>query len=161
MGIGLSYAGTGKTRKMEWETIGYRTTSRLDPVFAWVTRYATIYKNVRVLQQEIYPVYWFQFQTRGDERTCPECGPINGRQWPEGAQTAPSPPLHVNCRCSIVQHRVEYRRRNVWSWQSRAFSIAISDYKQIGNRTITQRTEVKGWVQTGWIQNAPSAKRWK
>lgn len=38
--------------------------------------------------------------TAGDERTCPECGPLDGREFP--LAKLPSQPLHPACRCTHV-----------------------------------------------------------
>ena len=38
--------------------------------------------------------------TAGDERTCPECGPLDGREY--RIEKMPSQPLHPACRCTHV-----------------------------------------------------------
>ena len=49
-----------------------------------------------------------QWLTGEDERVCPYCGPLHlmrqpiGRSWTSGPYTVKSPPLHVNCRCSLA-----------------------------------------------------------
>lgn len=50
-------------------------------------------------------VVWEEWQTAEDERTCPQCRPLDGAWWRQG--DGPQPPLHVNCRC---------RREVVW-WE--------------------------------------------
>lgn len=42
----------------------------------------------------------WEFIATKDERTCPECGPLDGNQYPLGE--GPQPPLHPNCRCSVL-----------------------------------------------------------
>ena len=41
-----------------------------------------------------------QWLTADDERTCPECTPLNGKVFKLG--DAPGPPAHVQCRCSLM-----------------------------------------------------------
>lgn len=79
-----------------------------------------------------YPVRWFVWVTAHDERTCPECGAMHGRTWPED-RPVPPPPLHVNCRCQVVLHHLEWRTRYIPTWQLR--------------HTVEQ---VWTWTQTGW-----------
>jgi len=38
--------------------------------------------------------------TAHDERTCPECAPLDGRVF--RIENAPGPPKHANCRCTVV-----------------------------------------------------------
>lgn len=38
-----------------------------------------------------------EWATAGDERVCPECGPLDGAWFEVG--TGPQPPLHDHCRC--------------------------------------------------------------
>ncbi len=38
--------------------------------------------------------------TAHDERTCPECAPLDGRVF--RIEDAPGPPKHANCRCTVV-----------------------------------------------------------
>ncbi len=41
-----------------------------------------------------------QFWAAEDERTCPECGALHGREFPIGK--APILPIHPNCRCTYI-----------------------------------------------------------
>lgn len=59
--------------------------------------------------REAYPVIFQLWRTNGDERVCPVCGPLAGREFEAGV--GPEPPLHVNCRCQRVQSRIEWRMR--------------------------------------------------
>jgi hypothetical protein len=63
----------------------------------------------RALSLPAIPVTWTRWQTREDERVCPECGPLDGLVWEEHA--GPSPPLHNHCRCERVFAFVEWRAR--------------------------------------------------
>ena len=56
--------------------------------------------------REAFPVIWEVWRTRGDERVCPICGPLAGREFQAGA--GPMPPLHTNCRCTRETTRVEW-----------------------------------------------------
>jgi SPP1 gp7 family putative phage head morphogenesis protein len=40
------------------------------------------------------------WQTAEDERTCPECAPLDGKVYP--LNKLPGPPLHSNCRCGLL-----------------------------------------------------------
>lgn len=42
-------------------------------------------------------VWWEEWHTMEDERTCPECAPLH-KQWYEQGK-GPAPPLHDHCRC--------------------------------------------------------------
>jgi hypothetical protein len=61
--------------------------------------------------REAVPLIWERWQTRGDERVCPICGPLAGMEFPGGA--GPTPPLHPNCRCQREVSRVEWVMREV------------------------------------------------
>lgn len=37
-----------------------------------------------------------------DKRTCPSCRSLDGRQFPPSMKARPEPPLHINCRCTLV-----------------------------------------------------------
>jgi len=120
------------TPKPDWETIGRNVVESLEPVFGWVTRRIVYSRSIRELKRELYPILWHQWQTANDERTCPECGAMQGRSWRED-QAMPAPPLHVNCRCQVVYAGVEWRVRYVPTWQLRWFT----------------RKEWE-WTRTGW-----------
>ena len=59
--------------------------------------------------REAYPVIYEVWQTSGDERVCPVCGPLAGREYEVGI--GPMPPLHHGCRCVRETSRVEWRLR--------------------------------------------------
>jgi hypothetical protein len=44
-----------------------------------------------------YVITYEEWATAGDERVCPECGPLDGAWFEVG--TGPQPPLHDHCRC--------------------------------------------------------------
>ena len=52
---------------------------------------------------------WEAWQTSGDERVCPICGPLAGQEFRSGE--GPAPPLHVNCRCARITTRIEWLLR--------------------------------------------------
>lgn len=43
----------------------------------------------------------FVFRTAGDEKVCPQCGPLDGRVFDLDTQAA-TPPLHPRCRCWLT-----------------------------------------------------------
>jgi SPP1 gp7 family putative phage head morphogenesis protein len=49
--------------------------------------------------------------TAGDERTCPECGPLDGKEFL--AEEMPSIPLHPACRCCFFAARARVCRAGV------------------------------------------------
>ncbi|MDP8237869.1 MAG: minor capsid protein, partial [Candidatus Hatepunaea meridiana] len=49
--------------------------------------------------------------TAGDERTCPECGPLDGKEFP--IDKAPPIPKHPRCRCCWVAARAKVCRAGV------------------------------------------------
>ena len=99
-------------------TFRQRLDDVLEPVYAFVARVFRIAQWVLVRIALRYPVRWVAWQTAADERTCPECGALQGRTWPED-RSGPVPPLHVNCRCRVVPHHTEWRTRYVPTWQQR------------------------------------------
>jgi hypothetical protein len=94
-----------------------RATAPLEPVWGWVEEIAE--RTVSVLEtiEVLDPIRMERWETAGDERTCPECAPLHGRAWQEGA--GPTPPLHVNCRCRRVFAFTAWRRREVREWRQR------------------------------------------
>lgn len=87
--------------------------------------------RVREIATEVYPVRWYRWLTATDERTCPECGALAGRTWSE-QQPMPEPPLHVNCRCRVVLHRIEWRVREVAVWRTRYVAQPIWTWRRTG-----------------------------
>jgi SPP1 gp7 family putative phage head morphogenesis protein len=49
--------------------------------------------------------------TAGDERTCPECGPLDGKEFP--INQAPPTPKHPQCRCLVMAARARICRAGV------------------------------------------------
>ena len=62
-----------------------------------------------VSRPQLIPTYWSRWVTANDERTCPECAPLDGATWP--LDEGPQPPLHANCRCERVDAFVTYASR--------------------------------------------------
>ena len=72
---------------------------------------------VEVDASSVYPVVWTRWLTQEDERVCPECGPLDGAVWEDGA--GPAPPLHVNCRCLRAPAYTKWRTRYATAWELR------------------------------------------
>jgi hypothetical protein len=72
---------------------------------------------VAVLTRTISPVVWTRWTTAADERTCPECAPLDGMVWPDG--DGPAPPLHPSCRCARLPAFTEWRTRETTAWELR------------------------------------------
>ena len=58
---------------------------------------------------QLIPTFWSRWVTANDERTCPECAPLDGAAWP--IDDGPRPPLHTHCRCERVAAFVSYESR--------------------------------------------------
>lgn len=79
-----------------------------------ISRIVAERRVVRGIKRELDPITWQRFDTAGDERVCPVCGPLNGREWSERQPAGqPRPPLHVNCRCRVRYSRTTYAVRLV------------------------------------------------
>jgi hypothetical protein len=63
----------------------------------------------RFLEVLLPRITWTRWVTANDERTCPECAPLDGTLWRDGE--GPEPPLHGNCRCVRVVAFVEVGSR--------------------------------------------------
>ena len=120
------------TVESPWNTFRDRAAEVLEPVFSFVSRIVRVARWVLERVAVLYPVRWYAWHTANDERTCPECGGLQGRTWHEH-QPMPAPPLHVNCRCGVVLARTEWRVRYVPTWRLRWFT----------------RQEWE-WTRTGW-----------
>ena len=94
-----------------------RWTAPLEPVWDWVEE--VVERTVSVLEtiEILTPIRIERWVTAGDERTCPECAPLHGHTWREGA--GPTPPLHVNCRCRREHALTEWQRREGLEWRQR------------------------------------------
>ena len=56
----------------------------------------------RIAYDESGVVTAYQWQTAADERVCPICGPLHGKQAQKGQRfNGLFPPAHPNCRCWI------------------------------------------------------------
>lgn len=112
-------------------TFRERVEEVLEPVYAFVRRVYRIAQWVLVRIALRYPVQWFVWRTAADERTCPECGALDGQTWPED-RPGPEPPLHVNCRCRVVPHHTEWRTRYVPTWQQRMVTRQAWEWTRTG-----------------------------
>jgi SPP1 gp7 family putative phage head morphogenesis protein len=62
----------------------------------------------RQIRDELYDAnkgalkgFVYLFTSALDSRTCPSCAPLDGQRY-ESKSKAPTTPLHVNCRCSVL-----------------------------------------------------------
>lgn len=58
------------------------------------------YNDASKAQYERYGIKRVEWLAAIDERTCPTCGALNGRQWP--IDKAPPCPAHPRCRCVLL-----------------------------------------------------------
>ncbi len=65
----------------------------------------------------VYPVTFEVWATADDERTCPECAPLDGEVWEAGSGIYPT--LHPNCRCRRLYHHTEWQTRYATAWELR------------------------------------------
>ena len=107
---------THTTLEDGWAAFRDRAEALFRPVWRFVQRVTQVARWVLERVAVLERVEWFRWDTMHDERTCPECGPLDGRTWPESV-AIPSPPLHVNCRCRLVHDHTEWRVRQVETWQ--------------------------------------------
>jgi len=114
-----------------WDRFRERAADALRPVYSFVAHLVRVARWVLERVAILYPVRWYRWTTAGDERTCPECGALQGRTWPEG-QPVPAPPLHVNCRCTVGLYRTEWRVRYVPTWRLRLFTRQEWEWKRTG-----------------------------
>lgn len=108
-----------------------RVVDVLEPVYDWVERIVGAFFWVLEQVRVVYPVHFYRWITAGDERTCPECGRLNGATWEAG--NAPAlPPVHVNCRCRIVLAWTEWRTRYADEWRLRWRSWSEWEWRLTG-----------------------------
>jgi hypothetical protein len=109
-----------------------RSSGRLAPV--WERVEEIVERAVSVLEtiEVLTPIRMERWVTAGDERTCPECAPLHGRAWREGA--GPQPPLHVNCRCRRVHAWTDWQRREEQVWRRRMIPQARLNWRVTGWR---------------------------
>jgi len=114
-----------------WETVFDRVidvvSDSASAMYEWVATIVDVYRWVTTWVTELYEVSLERWVTAGDERTCPQCGGLNGQTWEKG--DGPYPPLHGNCRCGRVLAGTEWHTREVlatvrehtqetvWTWQ--------------------------------------------
>lgn len=114
-----------------WDAMRHRATGILEPVFSFVARIVRVATWVLERIAVIFPVRWYQWRTAQDERTCPECGGMEGRTWHE-QQAIPAPPLHVNCRCQVALAWTEWRVRYIPTWRLHWFTRQTWEWTQTG-----------------------------
>lgn len=142
-GSGDNWIGTIRQAVEETAaTLHTRITSTLEAVYGWISTVVEVAIWVLELVAEVYAVEWDQWRTAGDERTCPECGPLDGVSWERGSNPLGSPPLHTNCRCMIVHAWTEWRTRWVPEWRLRWISQEVWEWKVSGWEW---RTEIDTW----------------
>lgn len=133
---------TWPTPEAVWDWVGETI---IEPVWGWVKRIVEFSFWVLETLRIVTPIQWYRWLTAADERTCPECAPLHGREWPEDHPHA-APPLHVNCRCRIIAAFVEYQVRFVEEWRLRWDTRVEWDWQRTG----TSRRTVYEWEQVGW-----------
>lgn len=114
-----------------WDRLRDRGAEILQPVFDWVGRVVGAFRWVLETVAELFPIQWYSFATAGDERTCPECGALDGYEWSEETP-GPSVPVHNNCRCEVIAHRTEWRTRYVERWRQRWFEEVAWSWERVG-----------------------------
>lgn len=120
-GGGGWYAGEPRIREAveeTWDWVRGTVTRIAEAVYDWVGEVIGTFTWVLETVELVYPVRFERWQTQADERVCPECGPLDGMVWEEGAG-GPYPPLHVNCRCARALAWTEWRVRWTQEWRLR------------------------------------------
>lgn len=115
------YAGEPRIRQAveeTWDWVRGIVAPVARAVYEWVSEVVGEVMWVLETVQLVYPVTFEQWRTAADERVCPECGPLDGMVWEEGAG-GPYPPLHVNCRCDRAIAWTEWRIRWTEEWRLR------------------------------------------
>ena len=102
------------------EQVREATSARADALGFWHQIGQITIERVRTVVEELDPVRHEIWHTQTDERTCPICGQLNGRIWPEGEGF--SPPVHDHCRCQRTYHHTEFRKRLIEQWRDVAVS---------------------------------------
>lgn len=85
-------------------------------------------ERVRTVVEELDPLHHEIWLTQTDERTCPTCGQLDGRIWPEGEGFAP--PAHDHCRCVRNYHHTVFRRRLIEQWRDIAVSRTSWEWRK-------------------------------
>ena len=65
--------------------------------------------NITRAGEPMSGLLWTRWKTAEDERVCPECGPLDGKAWPDN--DGPQPPLHNHCRCARENAFTEWSSR--------------------------------------------------
>lgn len=102
-----------------------------EAIWSWVETVVDVFRWVRTIVEEIYGVPIERWTTRQDERTCPQCGGLDGQTWERNE--GEYPPAHNNCRCTREFAYTEWRSREVFAWERQR-----------------QRIVTGGWQITGW-----------
>lgn len=108
-----------------------RVVNVLEPVYELVERVIEYSKWVLERIRVVYPVPFYRFIVAGDERTCPECSAWHGTTWEEGFDLV-SPPLHINCRCTVIHAWTEWRVRYVDEFRLRWFTRSEFEWRITG-----------------------------
>lgn len=108
-----------------------RAIDTAEPVWDWVRDVAGTFIWVLERVELLTTIRIFAWQTAGDERTCPECGPLDGQTW-DDSTPMPSPPLHTNCRCRIVLAATDIQSRWVDEWRYRWVEQETWQWRQTG-----------------------------
>ena len=80
----------------------------------------------------------YQWSAALDSRTCQTCAPLDGKRWNK-REDAPTPPIHVNCRCQLLLIDPE---DEFWN-ENRKNGQQISDTPFSPNSKGTYKTKVK------------------
>ena len=89
--------------------------------------------NADALQGFVY-----QWSAALDSRTCQTCAPLDGKRWDKRGD-APTPPIHVNCRCQLLLIDPE---DEFWD-ESKKTGQQLSDKPFSPNAKGTYKTKVK------------------
>ncbi len=108
-----------------------RVVDVLEPVYELVERTVEYSKWVLETIRVVYPVPFYRFVVHDDERTCPECGAWNGATWEEGFDRV-IPPLHINCRCTVIHAWTEWRVRYDEELRLRWFTRSEMEWRITG-----------------------------
>jgi hypothetical protein len=113
-----------------WDDVVDFVTDLARAVFGWVETVIDIYRWVRVLVTEIYGVPMERWTTHHDERTCPQCGALDGQTWERN--DGEYPPAHTNCRCSRTYAYTDWRTREIVTWERQRHQVSIWTWQITG-----------------------------
>jgi hypothetical protein len=101
-----------------------------EAIWSWVETVIDFFRWVRVFVQEIYGVPMERWNTRHDERTCPQCGGLDGQVWERNE--GEYPPAHDNCRCTRDFAYTDWRTRTISTWQRQHEQIITGEWQITG-----------------------------